>query len=58
MDWILLRGEKHLTLMNVKFLLLAGEQDDLRVGLVHGLDGFPDVGPVDYLLGQVAIVRL
>lgn len=44
--------------MNVKFLLLAGEQDDLRVGLVHGLDGVPDVGPVDNLLGQVATVRL
>ena len=44
--------------MNVKFLLLAGEQDDLRVGLVHGLDGVPDVGPVDDLLGQVAAVRL
>ena len=58
LDWILLRGEKHLILVNVKFLLLAGQQDDLRVGLVHGLDGVPNVGPVDDLLGQVAIVRL
>ena len=56
---LLLRGEKqHLILVIVKFLLLAGEQKNLRIGLVHGLNGIPDIGPVYYLLGQVAIVRL
>ena len=42
--------------MIVELLLLAGEQDDLRAGLGHGLDGVPYVGPVDNLLRQVAIV--